>query len=441
MSDQDNDVGMSDDEFQNSLEEIAEDLCSLVDGYSELSSGIRDSEEIDRLNDVAMGLEQFTQIGGRIKDARATEVLMAGTIAQLACAGTNLTYGKLLPGLEDSVGKEISMEGLKSFLTRAWTLIRETLERFWDRMRNFFYRIFGAIPRLRRVLTGIKERLNKRDAELLEGRKIGKKIVPLTSLELFVNKSFQGIATGKMINDAVKELSPWIEFFMTQYPKKLNEMIASSTSYLDSFSTTMTKEMDDLLLKMNKDFLARYAGLTPSGVVMKTGVSAVMKVRRAYLPAGWLVEIEDPRESKHDHAFLKAVDIQTSVSVKMFRLLGHGGKAGKPGQMVEINSFTKSDALSMCDSLINMCNQLEKFERSGWDKKYEESIRALKQAGDNLDSIYIKREIGTIYRSTIRSAINYAHLYGHRLSGIQGQMARHAMQTITNGVTILRRLL
>ena len=116
--------------------------------------------EVERLADIAFGLEGLVEVCSHITEAKSTDVCLVESAVELALAGTGVRTDEVVTGLESSVGRTIAVESVVSTIKNIWESIKKMVKKMWSKVKTFFASVFQAIPRLRKAAEGVKTRAN-----------------------------------------------------------------------------------------------------------------------------------------------------------------------------------------------------------------------------------------------------------------------------------------
>jgi len=220
---------------------VEEDVLSLeeeaivVDEAQQASTEVSaDLAEAERIIDVSDALEDLAVIADGIDEATPAEAALIETAGNIAVAGTDVAPEEVIPAMESFIGRKISTEGIRETARNIWENIKKFLKSIWEKIEKFFYKIFGAIPALRRSIADLEKRIDvasdeakhpgkdkmkissgvaalsinyvpcKTDAELAKG------LLSLSNIGMFVfDRNITDTAKrGEIIADAIKDFDP-----------------------------------------------------------------------------------------------------------------------------------------------------------------------------------------------------------------------------------------
>lgn len=116
-------------------------------------------QEVRRMEDTALALEDMAIVEDHISEASPTDLLLIETATRLAAAGSDVDVEEVIPGLESYAGKKISMEGIRQLASTIWTAIKTFCAKIWERVTHFFNLIITSLFGVKRALQKQKEKL------------------------------------------------------------------------------------------------------------------------------------------------------------------------------------------------------------------------------------------------------------------------------------------
>ena len=143
-------------------------LVASIEAFADIETM---SIEADRYVDLATGLENLALVATGIESANPNELGLIDVAGDIAMAGSNHDGSLLTPGLEDSAGGTVSVEGIKTIAKDIWKAIKEFVKKIWKRVDDFFHNVFGALPRLRKAMVALKDRADKMADKSIEESK------------------------------------------------------------------------------------------------------------------------------------------------------------------------------------------------------------------------------------------------------------------------------
>lgn len=121
-----------------------------------LNGAVADDAEIDRMQDLAQGLEDLAEVGGTITQATPRELILIDIANQLSLAGSGMASEETLPGLESLEGKTVSVESIKETAAKLWNAVMAFIKRVWDGIQNFFAKLFSTLAGMKKKAEELK---------------------------------------------------------------------------------------------------------------------------------------------------------------------------------------------------------------------------------------------------------------------------------------------
>jgi putative nucleotidyltransferase with HDIG domain len=119
-----------------------------------------DNAEAERAADLSDSLEDLAVVASSIDEATPAETQLIQLAGDMATAGDEeVTSEDIVPATESFVGQRIAVEGFVEKAKQIWEAIKKYLKDLWVKVEKFFYNIYGAIPRVRKQVKALRERL------------------------------------------------------------------------------------------------------------------------------------------------------------------------------------------------------------------------------------------------------------------------------------------
>lgn len=147
--------------FDRSELSFEEETVSMSVAMSYLGNAQTELDNVRRLLDVADVVTDTDFVGRSVINATRYDIFMMESCARFALAGSGRDYSKVIPNINNSIGKRLSMEGFKDFMDGIWKAIQAGLKKAWEWIKGFFYHLFGTIPSQRRDIKDVREKANK----------------------------------------------------------------------------------------------------------------------------------------------------------------------------------------------------------------------------------------------------------------------------------------
>lgn len=151
-----------------SMEEVA---ILTDDARREAEEANYELTEAERIIEVSDALEDLALIADGIEEATPAEVALIENAGSLIVAGTDVSPEEVIPSLsggineetgiatESFIGKKISTEGIREIANTLWDNIKKFLKGIWEKIESFLYKIIATIPRQRKEIQKLKEKI------------------------------------------------------------------------------------------------------------------------------------------------------------------------------------------------------------------------------------------------------------------------------------------
>lgn len=125
------------------------------------AEAIADQAEAERSLDVVDAMEDMADILAESPSLTEPEAQLAETLGNMANAGSQEQpdVEPIVPSLESYVGKgRYSVEGIRETIRTIWQNILAFVKRIWKKITDFFYKIAGKLPRMRKEFEDLKRK-------------------------------------------------------------------------------------------------------------------------------------------------------------------------------------------------------------------------------------------------------------------------------------------
>lgn len=216
---------LSAEEDQQLLTEALQDEATVT---SDLAEAARMNDLADALEDLAVVADDITANGA---EPTPVETQLIESATQMAVAGTEVTPEEIIPAMESAdKGRKVSLETLRETAKKLFDRVMAVLKGIWDKINNFFYKIFGTIPGLRRAIKDAKQKVDDNSSRTPDTKKI---IVNVGVNALSVN--FKAPASEGDIKAAVASLMKVNEFIYGAGADKVHAMGEAIAEGLEQF--------------------------------------------------------------------------------------------------------------------------------------------------------------------------------------------------------------
>lgn len=440
-------------DITSSMEEVEEALFEAKETDAILPELEQLADEAARTRDNALGLEALCAISTHIKTASPTELALVGTGLQMALAGTDLQYDRFVPSLESYRDKTISMEGIKKMAEGFWKTISDLIIRIWERVTDFFARYFSVIGRYKTALEILKKKFTaSKENDLLKGKKADKLKMNFS----FVNRLLAPgqRLTGNSMYTAVSRTVPFFAFFSADYPARLGKLVDSVEKELSAVPDFTKTAFAEHLADFNKLMIHQITALSPSmsgtTTAVKQSATTGYTTESSYQMAGStrIIFTHIQRIDENAEPGKVARDIVTGT---YFRIRGGNlssnsphrdiqGRDDRKDTHVNLESFSKAEAISLADELIKICDHIQNMQRGSAWRAIHNKVLALLKTGDKAIQKADNEKQQSYVKSNLRVIIDFAGLLSHSLVRIGPELVTYGSNTIIGGIYVLKRL-
>lgn len=371
----------------NSFEGLSmEELDVLVDeavvADQEATSDLVDA---GRAIDVAEALEDLAVVAEPITEATPTEIALVDTTAQMAVAGTDLAPEEIIPesdgvSLESRVGRRIAVEGIKETVANIWRGIKALLKKIWAKVEEFFYKIFGAIPSLRRTIKALRANIDDLGSKVTD-----EKTIKMTSGIASLTVDGKSLKTASEISTAVAKQVDAVKVLSGNYSKNIAKILEH---YADVAADFDANDPDKALLAISagalKDINGLKATVGASGNVKRWPGFTASNGEHLMGNTALFVRVADAGDTTSAIGILEKVRASGVILAK-----SNESKKDLPDE-VAITAPTTGDLNKMVDGVEKLLDVLEDWNRGSAVKDIKRAREALEKATDKAETSFNK---------------------------------------------------
>jgi len=364
---------------------------SLMDGCSELDTA-------KRLTDISLAIEDILCVNQTVEKSTALDLLLLETTTRMAVAGSEVTVESILPSLESAEGMRYTAEGLTAFLEKLWKQIVEAVKKAWAAITDFFYKIFGTIPRMRSSLKELKKKVQARDnydnwpTQLDMGTEVS---VLMTDGKMPIR--------ARDYEDIAGRVADQVEFYLRTYVRAAKDAYESV-----------------------KDGMGEFDNYPPAEALNRLSNACQTLIATMAPPGAILTPARDRRFTDGEYLALPPLPSNRSVFIKRTEI----PDAGKPLEraeaikanypIVQMTSYFQKDSapksyqfeapsamdvVSLCDIMLGICDIVEEFGRGNvfreMKKAKEELLATTNDLVSKSNSLEINDEKQLFYKAGI----------------------------------------
>lgn len=357
-----------------SLEEDAMLITSAADDLNRIDTEL---SEIRRLQDTATVLQDVKTVGGNIQKATVSDLFMIESSARLATAGSDIPYESVTPALERYEGRRLGLEGLGSFIDSIWKGIVDAMKAVWNAVKDFFYKIFGTIPRMRRSIEDIQTKAESGRTDLMTEPtlKLGPEIGAMMRNDKLPRD-------GVEIVDGLDLLAQTTEYYLGEFTQVAEQVYENARVEMDGFDE---RDLDRSLNRLSDIAMTLSARNAPGGLKISETKDPRFAdneyINLPHLPGNRTIYIRRVAIPERSDALGRADAIQLCIC----RVMDSKPRAKQTRDLNgTINMPNNAEVLQMCTLMDNILNYVEKFGRGKDFASIEKSKEVLVKASTDL---------------------------------------------------------
>lgn len=341
--------------------------------------------EADHALEVSDALEDLAMVADSIDEASTTDVQLLETAVSVA-AGPDVEVEEIVPAMESYIGRKISTEGLVETARAIWKNIQEWLKKIWAKVKNFFYKLFGQVPGLRRKIEAAKKRIDDYSGYKKEENTVtvsaGMKFMSIDGTAVKNVKAFQdGLEDWKVIADSAADVVKNAEELFNQAEKVVSDFDFEKIN--DSFTA-----VKDLETKVVTKAQAPWLNYTkPTSVEdnhdpkdFDTGYSKSLLGNLVYQ------SVYPTVKASNSNTLLKNLERIRRSRINNVSTLGKRDLASD----VEFTTASLGELTKLLDTADKILDSVEKIKRGSAVEKAERARDKLKTACDKATNAYDK---------------------------------------------------
>ena len=339
----------------------------------------KDVDESERMLTVSQSLEDMAEIvsssgSDEVDPATASLVNVA---TDLAVAGSDVAPEELVPEPELREGDEnvavesrryrIATESMTESARSILNSVIEYVKKIWKQITDFFYKILGGIPMLRRKLESVRKTVEAASSKSLENDKRKFKLTSVASLQVG-----DKVATdASSLEKAFGELESATEFVFGEYVSEVLKQGEAAKKALDGFNAdksgasvaSLAKKLIDVTAKLpagknvdrRKDFECKI------GPDLLGGKSLMLATYKQAESSSDLAKLE-----KHRRSGLELVPTKE--------------KTVNLAKEVDFATLSISQMLGLLDTAEKILDSIEKYRRGSKTKDLERVQKEIESA-------------------------------------------------------------
>lgn len=412
---------------------LEEEAIEAAEQATEAGEIAQDLSEADRVIEISDALEDLAAVAGSIEEATPAETQLVEIAGQMAVAGTDVSPEEIVPAMEAFVLKKIDTAAMYNTAKQIWERILNYVKQIWEKIANFVKRVVGAIPRLRRNIEELEEKIDAVESQKAEGKI--ELYAGLTALS--VNGS--PVANHGDLSKALKDLHAASKFVFGNVVDNTIERGKAVESSIKAFDPAKSAESVTALRAAFRSVKVpnapgaagadakRFPGFeTRVGTPLLGNVSIAFKAYTDKGDSGDLGALERYRNSG-------------------FALVPSADKLpdGKPAQFEPLTPAAMKATLK---SVLELLDTLEEFESSGKNKAIQTQKKAIEAASSEAAKAmakYAPENEGDKQAATtnFRAALNMNTGFTKWAAGLTVPFMTNALKSARASVVLVQRSL
>lgn len=384
-------------------------VSASMEAYGELNDMYA---EVDRMSDICAGLESLAFVAEQIQEAGKAELGLIDVAGDLAFAGTSISSESLTPSLESEFGGTVSTEGIKTMAQNVWKAIKDFVKKIAKKVNDFFHKIFGTLPRLRKALLKLKERADDMSSKSIEENS--------TELGEEVNRvamDYRAPQNAKELKENLEASKDAINFVFDDYTHIVHTRGEKIKDGLKSFDVTKDSTEAGLQSALAKVYAFEDGSKGPLALAKKAlKINAVRgdarfesstDVSMQNLPGNMAIFVESAHQAGKG-----ALETARYKRSRMIRVMGSRQKAQDALEDAKFNTMTASEVKAIADVCIDIIDGVEAWERGNLIGKVKKVKADVVKEGDKLDGKLDKADdLSSDLRAYPKSALEFVRSY------------------------------
>lgn len=419
-----------------------EEMGVLIDDAAEDAATIdNDLDQTDKIIEIAQNLEAITEQAAAKGELTDGEAAMLESAGDMAVAGTDVAPEEIVPAMEayrvdgKIVFGTLALEDFRGIVSNAWEAVKRLIKKIWKYITDFFYKMVGTVPTLRRRLKGLRER----------ARDVGGKTRKEAKFEI-VNSQALHVGKGpaktfETFHAGLKETVKESEYCFREVVPKLKASGMALADAFEGFDVDNPQQAAQKATDKIHDILKSE----------KSGRSVSDKRWKDYdveasgdLLGGKTIYCAMPKNvgENQGNALLHSISRVRMSSVSLEQ--SHDGSTDTSGK-VEFQTLTAAEALKLIEEAAKILDLVEEFERGKLKRELAETQAKIEKAADKAEGAVSKireKEDGAAERAAVpyyRGMIDLAAWFARAVSSPAVPLARLAIKNVQTTITIIEK--
>lgn len=361
---------------------MEEEAIMIDEGSQAAAECDQDLKEAERIVEVSNALEDLAVVAGSKEDLTDDEARLMENAGDMAVAGTDIEPDEIVPSMESfrdpetkKISGKLAMENFREKAERLWQNIKRILKEIWEKITQFFYKIFGTIPRRRKALKSLRDKVEATHSMQRDQAKF----TVAGSRFMFTGNS--AVKTGGAYSNAVKEFVTTGEWVYGQYVTHLKGLAETVAKGLENFDVDKPAEATNMVAEAlvregkNKKVPGQggYAG---------NARWTNFEVAKGHDLLGGVSLFSLAPKVTGDHGELAVLDHARQAVIQ---LAPSNDKASANNQSIEFQTLTQSESLGLIKELETLLDAMEAYQRGKVKGEIESAKKKIADASEKAE--------------------------------------------------------
>lgn len=339
----------------------------------------QDLREAERIVEVANALEDLAVKAGSVDELSDSEAALLESAGDMAVAGTDTAPDEIVPSMESfrqdgKIFGKVVMENFREKADRVWQNIKRILKEIWEKIGNFFYKIFGTIPRKRKALKSLLEKVEASHSLARDQAKF------TVGGARFMYVGATALKTAGAYEGALKEFektASWVYGDHVSHIKATSDEIAK---HLESFDVEKPTEATAAVAKA---LIGNRVKALP-GLASSNGGSrwSNFEVSKGHDLLGGQALFHLTPKKTEGASDLAVLDYARQA---MVQLAPSSDKAAPGGQSIEFQTMTQAEMIDSIKLLEKLLDHMEGYQRGKAKGEIEAAKKKIAAASEKAE--------------------------------------------------------
>lgn len=359
---------------------MEEEAIMLDESAQAAAEASQDLNEAERIVQVSNALEDLAVVAGSKEELTDHEAQLMENAGDMAVAGTDVSPDEIVPAMEafrvdGKINGKLAMENFREKADRLWQNIKKILKEIWEKITAFFYKIFGTIPRRRKALKALAEKVEETNSKTRDQAKF------TVGGNRFMYTGNTAVKTAGAYETAIKEFVASADWVYGDYVTGLKNLTENISKHLEQFDVEKPQE----------------ATLAVAEALIKEGKASKIPQQGSWTGSGRWTNYEVAK----GHELLGGVSLFALVpknpeGVGPLAVLDHARQARVQlapsqdketarGQSIEFQTFSQTESLNIIKMLNKLLDAMEGYQRGKAKGEIEAAKKKIAAASEKAE--------------------------------------------------------